>query len=70
VEVAGLRFDTSPVGDYAGKHGVRWRPVVKKKGYKPANGSQTVQVVADREEWYGAFKGVPCEGWTSPAAGG
>jgi hypothetical protein len=31
LEVAGLRFDTSPVGDYAGKHGVRWRPVIGRR---------------------------------------
>ena len=28
VEVAGLRLDTSSVGDYRGKHDVRWRPLI------------------------------------------
>jgi hypothetical protein len=59
-----------PIGLIFGADGlykVSWH--VEKKGYKPANGSQTVQAVAGREEWYGGFKGVPCEGWTSPAPG-
>jgi hypothetical protein len=58
----------TPIFGADGLYKISW--LVKKKGYKPANGSQTVQVVAGREEWYGGFKGVPCEGWTSPAAGG
>ena len=32
MEVAGLRLDTSSVGDYRGKHGVRWRRVIGKRG--------------------------------------
>jgi cell wall-associated NlpC family hydrolase len=31
MEVAGLRFDTSGVGDPAGRSGVRWRPVIGKR---------------------------------------
>ena len=31
MEVAGLRFDTSPVGDPAGRTGVRWRPVIGRR---------------------------------------
>jgi cell wall-associated NlpC family hydrolase len=30
-EIAGLRLDTSPVGDRGGAHGVRWRPVIGKR---------------------------------------
>jgi hypothetical protein len=34
-EIAGLRLDTSPVGDPAGAGGVRWRPLVgKRDGFK------------------------------------
>ena len=34
-EVAGLRLDTSPVGDRSGLHGVRWRPVIgQRRGFK------------------------------------
>ena len=32
MEVAGLRLDTSPVGDPAGRDGVRWRPVIGRRG--------------------------------------
>jgi hypothetical protein len=33
-EIAGLRLDTSPVGDPAGRKGVRWRPVIgKRRGF-------------------------------------
>jgi cell wall-associated NlpC family hydrolase len=28
MEIAGLRFDTSPIADPAGKHGPRWRPLI------------------------------------------
>jgi cell wall-associated NlpC family hydrolase len=31
MEVAGLRLDTSAVGDYRGKSGVRWRPLTGKR---------------------------------------
>ena len=31
MEVAGLRLDTSGVGDYRGKSGVRWRPPIGKR---------------------------------------
>jgi cell wall-associated NlpC family hydrolase len=31
MEVAGLRLDTSAVGDARGKHGVRWRPVIGRR---------------------------------------
>ncbi|WP_051222954.1 C40 family peptidase [Conexibacter woesei] len=31
MEVAGLRLDTSPVGDYTGRMGVRWRPLIGKR---------------------------------------
>jgi cell wall-associated NlpC family hydrolase len=31
MEVAGMRLDTSPVGDPSGKSGVRWRPVIGKR---------------------------------------
>jgi hypothetical protein len=31
MEVAGLRFDTSPVGDPRGRSGVRWRPVIGRR---------------------------------------
>jgi hypothetical protein len=55
-----------PVFGADGLYKVSW--LVQKKGYKPATGSQMVQAVAGREDWYGGFKGVPCEGWTSPAA--
>jgi hypothetical protein len=35
IEVAGLRLDTSPVGDRGGRNGVRWRPVIgKRDGFK------------------------------------
>jgi hypothetical protein len=35
MEVAGLRLDTSSVGDWGGKHGVRWRPLIgKRKGFR------------------------------------
>jgi len=35
MEVAGLRLDTSPIGDYTGAKGPRWRPVIgKRKGFK------------------------------------
>jgi cell wall-associated NlpC family hydrolase len=35
VEVAGLRLDTSPVGDRGGRSGVRWRPVIgQRRGFK------------------------------------
>jgi len=30
-EIAGLRLDTSPVGDWGGADGVRWRPVIGKR---------------------------------------
>jgi cell wall-associated NlpC family hydrolase len=30
-EIAGLRLDTSSVGDRGGAHGVRWRPVIGKR---------------------------------------
>lgn len=34
MEVAGLRLDTSAVGDRGGRKGVRWRPVIgKRKGF-------------------------------------
>jgi hypothetical protein len=34
-EVAGLRLDTSPVGDAAGLNGVRWRPLIgQRRGFK------------------------------------
>src|SRR4051812_25946423 len=32
MEIAGLRFDTSPVGDPTGRMGVRWRPVIGRRG--------------------------------------
>jgi hypothetical protein len=32
MEVAGLRLDTSPVGDPSGRRGVRWRPPIGKRG--------------------------------------
>jgi hypothetical protein len=32
MEIAGLRLDTSPVGDPAGRKGVRWRPVIGRRG--------------------------------------
>ena len=31
MEVAGLRLDTSPVGDPTGRRGVRWRPVIGRR---------------------------------------
>jgi hypothetical protein len=31
LEVAGLRLDTSPVGDPRGRNGVRWRPVIGRR---------------------------------------
>jgi hypothetical protein len=31
MEVAGLRFDTSPVGDPTGRMGVRWRPAIGRR---------------------------------------
>jgi hypothetical protein len=31
MEVAGLRFDTSPMGDPAGGSGVRWRPLIGRR---------------------------------------
>ena len=31
MEVAGLRLDTSPVGDPTGSTGVRWRPLIGKR---------------------------------------
>jgi cell wall-associated NlpC family hydrolase len=31
LEVAGLRLDTSPVGDPDGRNGVRWRPVIGRR---------------------------------------
>lgn len=35
VEVAGLRLDTSPVGDRSGRSGVRWRPAIgQRRGFK------------------------------------
>ena len=35
VEIAGLRLDTSPVGDRAGRGGVRWRPIIgQRRGFK------------------------------------
>jgi hypothetical protein len=35
VEGAGLRLDTSPVGDRGGRSGVRWRPVIgQRRGFK------------------------------------
>jgi len=35
LEVAGLRLDTSPVGDRGGRSGPRWRPLVgKRRGFK------------------------------------
>jgi len=35
VEVAGLRLDTSPVGDQGGSRGVRWRPVIgQRRGFE------------------------------------
>jgi hypothetical protein len=34
LEVAGLRLDTSRVGDPRGRSGVRWRPVIgRRKGF-------------------------------------
>ncbi|WP_205699592.1 NlpC/P60 family protein [Conexibacter sp. SYSU D00693] len=34
MEIAGLRLDTSPVGDPSGRKGVRWRPVIgKRRGF-------------------------------------
>jgi hypothetical protein len=34
MEIAGLRFDTSPVGDPTGKNGPRWRPVIgQRRGF-------------------------------------
>ncbi len=34
MEVAGLRLDTSAIGDRGGRKGVRWRPVIgKRKGF-------------------------------------
>lgn len=34
-EIAGLRLDTSPVGDWGGAHGVRWRPAIGRRyGFK------------------------------------
>lgn len=36
MEVAGLRLDTSAVGDRGGRKGVRWRPVIgKRRGFSP-----------------------------------
>jgi cell wall-associated NlpC family hydrolase len=32
LEIAGLRLDTSAVGDPAGRSGVRWRPAIGKRG--------------------------------------
>jgi hypothetical protein len=32
MEIAGLRLDTSPVGDPTGRRGVRWRPVIGRRG--------------------------------------
>lgn len=32
IEIAGLRLDTSSVGDRSGRSGVRWRPVIGKRG--------------------------------------
>ena len=33
-EIAGLRLDTSAVGDPGGRDGVRWRPVIgKRRGF-------------------------------------
>ena len=32
LEVAGLRLDTSPVGDPTGRRGVRWRPAIGRRG--------------------------------------
>jgi hypothetical protein len=32
MEIAGLRFDTSPVGDPTARSGVRWRPVIGRRG--------------------------------------
>jgi hypothetical protein len=35
MEIAGLRLDTSSVGDPAGRNGVRWRPVIgRRPGFK------------------------------------
>jgi hypothetical protein len=48
-----------------GPYRLTW--TVKKKGYKTATGTQDVQAVAGREDWYGGYKGVPCEGWTPPS---
>ena len=31
MEVAGLRLDTSPVGDPTGRRGVRWRPAIGRR---------------------------------------
>jgi len=31
MEVAGLRLDTSPVGDFTHRMGVRWRPVIGRR---------------------------------------
>ena len=31
MEIAGLRFDTSPVGDPTGRMGVRWRPAIGRR---------------------------------------
>jgi hypothetical protein len=34
MEVAGLRLDTSAVGDPGGRNGVRWRPLIgKRRGF-------------------------------------
>ena len=32
MEIAGLRLDTSPVGDPTGRHGTRWRPAIGRRG--------------------------------------
>lgn len=32
MEIAGLRLDTSPVGDPSGRKGVRWRPAIGRRG--------------------------------------
>jgi hypothetical protein len=35
MEIAGLRLDTSSVGDWGGKSGVRWRPLIgKRSGFR------------------------------------
>lgn len=31
MEIAGLRLDTSPVGDPTGRHGTRWRPAIGRR---------------------------------------